>query len=183
MLWPLSYTAKSLPIANCRLPIRPWTLDYWHNQKLAIDNRQWIGWSDGAQTRTSRLKRPLLCHSSSGPKHCRFLIADCRLVGWETWTLSFDFRLSTQSTIGNRQSSVFWLWRKDSNLRMAALTVRCLTNLATPQKRSFSVYHWTFLICHLVLCAFVLCSWFFVPSAFAWIQVPRFLKWQMRNVQ
>src|SRR5881296_3531657 len=27
-----------------------------------------------------------------------------------------------------------WLWRKDSNLRMAALTVRCLTNLATPQK-------------------------------------------------
>ena len=29
---------------------------------------------------------------------------------------------------------MFWLWRKDSNLRMAALTVRCLTNLATPQK-------------------------------------------------
>src|SRR5204863_1942415 len=27
-----------------------------------------------------------------------------------------------------------WPWRKDSNLRMAALTVRCLTNLATPQK-------------------------------------------------
>src|SRR6266540_6513815 len=27
-----------------------------------------------------------------------------------------------------------WLWRKDSNRRMAALTVRCLTNLATPQK-------------------------------------------------
>ena len=27
-----------------------------------------------------------------------------------------------------------WLWRKDSNLRMAALTVRCLTNLATPQE-------------------------------------------------
>src|SRR6266487_6773904 len=27
-----------------------------------------------------------------------------------------------------------WLWRKDSNLRMAALTVRGLTNLATPQK-------------------------------------------------
>ena len=26
-----------------------------------------------------------------------------------------------------------WLWRKDSNPRMAALTVRCLTNLATPQ--------------------------------------------------
>src|SRR5258705_4618320 len=26
------------------------------------------------------------------------------------------------------------LWRKDSNLRMAALTVRCLTSLATPQK-------------------------------------------------
>jgi hypothetical protein len=29
---------------------------------------------------------------------------------------------------------MIWLWRKDSNLRMAALTVRCLTNLATPQK-------------------------------------------------
>jgi hypothetical protein len=27
-----------------------------------------------------------------------------------------------------------WLWRKGSNLRIAALTVRCLTNLATPQK-------------------------------------------------
>lgn len=27
-----------------------------------------------------------------------------------------------------------WLWRKDSNLRMAALTVRCLTSLATPQE-------------------------------------------------
>jgi hypothetical protein len=27
-----------------------------------------------------------------------------------------------------------WLWRKDSNLRMAALTVRCLTSLATPQQ-------------------------------------------------
>ena len=26
-----------------------------------------------------------------------------------------------------------WLWRKDSNLRMAALKVRFLTNLATPQ--------------------------------------------------
>ena len=30
---------------------------------------------------------------------------------------------------------MIWLWRKDSNLRMAALTVRCLTNLATPQER------------------------------------------------
>ena len=29
---------------------------------------------------------------------------------------------------------MIWLWRKDSNLRMAALTVRCLTSLATPQK-------------------------------------------------
>src|SRR5881227_2349609 len=29
---------------------------------------------------------------------------------------------------------MIWLWRKDSNLRMAALTVRCLTNLATPQE-------------------------------------------------
>ena len=27
-----------------------------------------------------------------------------------------------------------WLWRKDSNLRMAGLTIRCLTNLATPQR-------------------------------------------------
>src|SRR3977135_2941940 len=27
-----------------------------------------------------------------------------------------------------------WLWRKDSNLRMAALTGRFLTNVATPQK-------------------------------------------------
>lgn len=31
---------------------------------------------------------------------------------------------------------MIWLWRKDSNLRMAALTVRCLTNLATPQEWS-----------------------------------------------
>ncbi len=30
-----------------------------------------------------------------------------------------------------------WLWRKDSNLRMAALTVRCLTNLATPQSGGY----------------------------------------------
>src|SRR5437660_3427827 len=37
-----------------------------------------------------------------------------------------------KSAIVNRQW--IWLWRKDSNLRMAALTVRCLTNLATPQK-------------------------------------------------
>ena len=32
---------------------------------------------------------------------------------------------------------MFWLWRKDSNLRMAALTVRCLTNLATPQSGGY----------------------------------------------
>ena len=31
-----------------------------------------------------------------------------------------------------------WLWRKDSNLRMAALTVRCLTNLATPQEMNLA---------------------------------------------
>ena len=29
---------------------------------------------------------------------------------------------------------MIWLWRKDSNFRMAALTVRCLTNLATPHE-------------------------------------------------
>ena len=48
---------------------------------------------------------------------------------------------------------MIWLWRKDSNLRMAALTVRCLTNLATPQydwecgcvlKQS----HFPYFICH-----------------------------------
>jgi hypothetical protein len=31
-----------------------------------------------------------------------------------------------------------WLWRKDSNLRMAGLTIRCLTNLATPQELSLA---------------------------------------------
>ncbi len=32
---------------------------------------------------------------------------------------------------------MIWLWRKDSNLRMAALTVRCLTSLATPQENCY----------------------------------------------
>ena len=41
------------------------------------------------------------------------------------------------SFIPHRSSLRNWLWRKDSNLRMAALTVRCLTNLATPQKDCF----------------------------------------------
>src|SRR6266542_1436150 len=41
---------------------------------------------------------------------------------------------------------MIWLWRKDSNLRMAALTVRCFTSLATPQenwlrRRDSNSYH------------------------------------------
>jgi hypothetical protein len=41
--------------------------------------------------------------------------------------------LAGQSTIDNRHLPMNRLWRKDSNLRMVALTMRCLTNLATPQ--------------------------------------------------
>jgi hypothetical protein len=42
--------------------------------KHKVQSTNAFGWSDGTQTRTSRLKRPLLCHSSSGPKE--FLIFD-----------------------------------------------------------------------------------------------------------
>jgi hypothetical protein len=40
-----------------------------------------------------------------------------------------EISLKTQlgSAIGNRQLAMIWLWRKGSNLRMAALTMRCLT--------------------------------------------------------
>jgi len=63
-------------------------------------------------------------------------IADCRLLIFD-WSFKDEESLPAsnanwQSEIGNRQC--VWLWRKDSNLRMAALTVRCLTSLATPQR-------------------------------------------------
>lgn len=47
--------------------VEPASLDY-QSSALALSYTA-VGWSDGAQTRTSRLKRPLLCHSSSGPRH------------------------------------------------------------------------------------------------------------------
>jgi hypothetical protein len=67
-------------------------------------------------------------------------IFDYRLPICVLWSLALIFWLDillfdiSQSEIGNCQSAMIWLWRKDSNLRMAALTVRCLTNLATPQE-------------------------------------------------
>jgi hypothetical protein len=42
--------------------------------------------------------------------------------------------LKGRRSVTRAPSQKNWLWRKDSNLRMAALTVRCLTNLATPQE-------------------------------------------------
>ncbi len=41
--------------------------------------------------------------------------------------------LKGRRSVSRAPGQKIWLWRKDSNLRMAALTVRCLTNLATPQ--------------------------------------------------
>ena len=65
-----------------------------------------------------------------GQRHFRLPIADCRLPFQGEKSIS----VRCQSAIGNRKWAMIWLWRKDSNLRMAALTVRCLTNLATPQE-------------------------------------------------
>ena len=61
--------------------------------------------------------------------NCRLPI--CSLIMKVLSPGTSSFVQSTQ--IGNWQSAMIWLWRKDSNLRVAALTVRCLTNLATPQ--------------------------------------------------
>ena len=75
--------------------IEPSSLDYRSSALPIVLHRD--GRSDRAQTCTSRLKRPLLCHSSSGSK--RLAVAE----GLEP--------------------------------SMAGLTIRCLTNLATPQKK------------------------------------------------
>ena len=74
--------------------VEPSSLDYRSSALPIVLHRD--GRSDRAQTCTSRLKRPLLCHSSSGSK--RLAVAE----GLEP--------------------------------SMAGLTIRCLTNLATPQK-------------------------------------------------
>jgi hypothetical protein len=86
---------------------------------------------EGVEPSALRSKRSVLPVTPS-----RIEIADSRL-------LIADWCPETEESfvvrIGNRQR--FWLWRKDSNLRMAALTVRCLTNLATPQ------YDWDWWMC------------------------------------
>jgi hypothetical protein len=68
-----------------------------------------------------------------GQEHCRLPIADCRF--WSQFNDLFGF-----TPIGNRQLAI------GNNLAVAegfepsmgALTMRCLTNLATPQTRTMN---------------------------------------------
>ena len=87
-----------------------------------------IGWPDGAQTRTSRLKRPPLCHSSSGSK--TFSISDCRLDS-RVRRINFMKRpiANRQLTIGDDLAVA-----EGFEPSIAGLTIWCLTNLATPQE-------------------------------------------------
>ena len=66
-----------------------------------------------------------------GQQHFQLAIFDCRLA---SSVRRINREEDGQLEIGNRKSAMIWLWRKDSNLRMAAVTVRCLTDLATPQE-------------------------------------------------
>ena len=42
--------------------------------------------------------------------------------------------LCRRGALNQKATPALWLWGQDSNLRVAALTVRCLPNLATPEK-------------------------------------------------
>src|SRR5258708_10275844 len=89
--------------------------------------REALGFRRGGRSRTCVARLPIEC---SGP-----LSYTARLVdptGLKPAPHGLKGRRSVTRVPGQKN----WLWRKDSNLRMAALTVRCLTNLATPQK------HW-----------------------------------------
>ena len=65
-----------------------------------------------------------------GQQHCRFQIADCRLA--------FESKVCLcRKRIGNWQSEIYndLAVAEGFEPSIAGLTIRCLTNLATPQKR------------------------------------------------